>query len=471
MRSLVAASLAAGATLALGVGHASAQNTTWVTGLAHGVKAVLYTPNNNPSSHVGVIIIHRTSNYLNHVGCTELSKRGLTVLCMNSRFDNNETLVNWELIAQDVGAGVNYLKSHGITKVILFGHSGGGPTTTYYQAVAENGPSYCQGPNKLSECASSGPDSVAGLVPADAIVLADAHPANGVNTLRGLNPAINDGQDKDTSGLHAENPPISASPPSLDPFSPANGFNPNGASTYSPEFKARYSRAQSERLNAWIAQALQIKKKAANGDWRFPDDDSIVVARAGGSAAGGGSQANLFVLDTTVQCCTLMPEKILRNDGSVVTQMYTTVRLPNPGADYPGNLTFDQGTKNLTVTSFLSANAIRSTDSMDFNRIDWCSSNNSTPCALQHISVPLLITAMGAYYFFPDGEKYYLYYAASQDKTFIVADGLVHGITPCVSNSSPPAGATPNCFGGPYNNMSVNYWNYVFNWISTRFGT
>jgi pimeloyl-ACP methyl ester carboxylesterase len=470
MRSLLAASIAVGATLTLGVQHASAQNTTWVTGLAHGVKAVLYTPNSNPGSHVGVIIIHRTSNYLNHAGCTELSKRGLTVLCMNSRFDNNETLVNWEQIAQDVGAGVSYLKSKGMTKVILFGHSGGGPTTTYYQAVAENGPSYCQGPNKLSECASSGPDSVAGLPKADGIVLADAHPSNGVNTLRGLNPAINDGQDKDTSGLHEENQPIHATP-SLDPFSPANGFNPNGASTFSPEFKARYSRAQAERLNAWIDEALSIKKKMANGDWRFPDDESIVVARAGGSAAGGGAQANLFQLDTTVQCCTLMPEKILKNDGTVVTQMYTTVRLPNPAANYPGNLSFDQGTKNLTVTSFLSANAIRSTDSMDFNRIDWCSSNNSTPCALQQISVPLLITAMGAYYFFPDGEKYFLYYAKSADKTFVVADGLVHGITPCVSNSGTPAGATPNCFGGPYNNMSTNYWNYVFSWISTRFGT
>src|SRR6266436_10061058 len=159
MRSLVAASMAVGAIFAMDVEHASAQSTTWVTGLAHGVKAVLYRPNSNPSSHVGVIIIHRTSNYLNHAGCTQLSQRGLTVLCMNSRFDNNETLVNWELIAQDVGAGVNYLKStlH-MNKVVLFGHSGGGPTTSFYQAVAENGPSYCQGPNKLSECAGSGPD-------------------------------------------------------------------------------------------------------------------------------------------------------------------------------------------------------------------------------------------------------------------------------------------------------------------------
>ena len=72
------------------------------------------------------------------------------VLCMNSRFDNNEALVNWELIALDVRRGVDYLKNtQKISKVILFGHSGGGPTTTYYQAVAEKGPSYCQGAEQI----------------------------------------------------------------------------------------------------------------------------------------------------------------------------------------------------------------------------------------------------------------------------------------------------------------------------------
>jgi hypothetical protein len=126
--------------------------------LGGGVKGVLYRPDSNPSPNVAVIIIHRTSNYLQHIGCTQLSQRGLMVLCMNSRFDNNEALVNWELIALDMKRGVDYLKNtQKISKVILFGHSGGGPTTTYYQAVAEKGPSYCQGPNKLSQCESSGP--------------------------------------------------------------------------------------------------------------------------------------------------------------------------------------------------------------------------------------------------------------------------------------------------------------------------
>ena len=95
-----------------------------------------------------------------------------------------------------------------ISKVVLFGHSGGGPTTTYYQAVAEKGPSYCQGPNKLTECASSGPNSVAGLTPADGIILADAHPGNTVNALRAINPAVEKGEDKAVIGVDAENGPI-----------------------------------------------------------------------------------------------------------------------------------------------------------------------------------------------------------------------------------------------------------------------
>ena len=49
-----------------------------------GVKAVLYRPDHNPNVKVGVIVIHRTSNYLNHAACTQLSSRGLMVLCMNA---------------------------------------------------------------------------------------------------------------------------------------------------------------------------------------------------------------------------------------------------------------------------------------------------------------------------------------------------------------------------------------------------
>ena len=101
-----------------------------------------------------------------HPSCSNLSQRGFTVFCMNTRYDDNETLVNFDLLAQDVAVAVNYLKKRPAMKyVILLGHSGGGPTTTNYQAIAVNGPSWCQGENKLTQCASSGSGSVAGLTP------------------------------------------------------------------------------------------------------------------------------------------------------------------------------------------------------------------------------------------------------------------------------------------------------------------
>src|SRR6266496_813496 len=152
---------------AIAAAPASAQSHPEYIPLGGGVKAVLYRPDSNPSPHVGVIIIHRTANYLQHQGCTQLSQRGFMVLCMNSRFDNNEALVDWELIALDVKRGVDYLRNtQHMNKVIFFGHSGGGPTTTFYQAVAEAGPSYCQGANKLTECDNSN-NAYNGLTPAD----------------------------------------------------------------------------------------------------------------------------------------------------------------------------------------------------------------------------------------------------------------------------------------------------------------
>jgi hypothetical protein len=54
-----------------------AQSDPLYVPLPNGVKAVLYRPDSNPNSKVSVIVIHRTSNYLNHPACTQLSSRGL----------------------------------------------------------------------------------------------------------------------------------------------------------------------------------------------------------------------------------------------------------------------------------------------------------------------------------------------------------------------------------------------------------
>ncbi len=151
-----------GVALAFGVSTAMAQSNPIFVSLPGGAKALLYKPDNNASPRVAVLTVHRTGDKFTAQECTELSRRGFAVLCLNTRFVNNEALVEFEKIPLDVKQGVEYLKKQGVAKVILLGHSGGGATTALYQAVAEVGPSYCQGPNKLTPC----DNSLAGLPPA-----------------------------------------------------------------------------------------------------------------------------------------------------------------------------------------------------------------------------------------------------------------------------------------------------------------
>ena len=188
------------------------------------VQAALYKPDTGPAPHIAFLVAHRTANNLSTNACTELSKRGFMVLCFNTRFINNEAQVRWEETPLDVKSAVDFVrKQPGITKVILLGHSGGSPLMSYYQAVAENGISYCQGPNKLSQC---GPE-LAGMKPADGLLFAEAHPGDGVQALRGINPSLSIVNGKVVVDS------------SLDPFDPKNGYNPEGPSHYSKEFQTR----------------------------------------------------------------------------------------------------------------------------------------------------------------------------------------------------------------------------------------
>lgn len=389
-------------------------------------KGVLYKPDRGPAPDVAVLLIHRTSNFLSHSATAELARRGFLVLAMNPRSDNNEAAVSFEENALDIRSGIEFLRGQpGIVKVVLFGHSGGGPATSFYQAVAEKGVAYCQGANKLVSCGSG----LANLPRADAIVFADAHPGVSVNGLRSLNPAV----------IDEGNP--NRLDPSLDPFDPKNGYRPTGASTYTDGFKARYFKAQADRMNRLIAEA-QARLRALDGD-----NDVMVIRRAMG--------ARLMELDPAIHHATAKPARVLKNNGRIVTQVAESVR-PIGRMTAQQNASF-QSARVLTLRSFLSANAVRATNSMD--GIDWCSSNNSVPCAVQHIGVPVLFTAMGAHSFIRDNEIHYEM-AASADKEFIVIEGATHNMTPCTDCEKTP---------GEYSNVTKNFFDHVAAWIEKRF--
>src|SRR5690242_18482601 len=161
--------------------------------------------------------MHRNSNYMSHISTVQLPARGFVVLGMNPRCDNNEAAcAPWENNALDVRSGVNYLRAQpGITKVVLLGHSGGGPTMSFYQAVAEQGVAFCQQPGKIIKCSNA----LAGLPRADGIILMDAHPGNGINAVRSISPGVTN----DSAVLNQNRQP--SVNPTLDPFDTRNGYD------------------------------------------------------------------------------------------------------------------------------------------------------------------------------------------------------------------------------------------------------
>lgn len=402
------------------------------------VSAALYTPDSGPAPHIAFLVAHRTGNSLDNIACRELARRGFMALCWNTRFVNNETEVRWEELALDVSTAVDFARGRpGIERVILLGHSGGSPLMAFYQAVAENGVAYCRGPGKLSSCG----EELAGLTPADGMVYPDAHPGNGVQALHGLNPSLSivDGR--------------VVVDPALDPFDPANGFNPDGPSSYSEAFRDRYYRAQSRVMNAKIAEVEALRERIERGEHVFPDEDIVLVPFDAQPGA-----ARLDAYDPTIgeTMRTARPRKVLTNDGSIVMRVARSVALAKP-QQASVNRTFNGGVKVLTTRSFLSTNAVRSSHAME--GIDHCSTNASTNCAVARIRAPTLIAAMGAYNHIRFQELMYEH-SPAEDKDFIVIEGARHGYTPCTACETTP---------GQYSNSLENLFDYIAEWANARF--
>ena len=401
-------------------------------------SAAIHKPASGPQPHIAILVTHRTANNLNNIACREMAQRGFLGVCFNTRFINNEAAVRSEEITLDVKAAVDFARAQaGITKVILLGHSGGSPVMSLYQAMAENGNSYCAKPERLTKCAGDIP----ALTPADGLIYPDAHPGNPAQALRGINPS-----------LVIENGKVRVIP-ELDPFSPANGYNPKGASKYSKEFQTRYYAAQSKVMTDQLNKVLAAKASMAKGDYVYPDDDVVLVPFSDQEGSAG-----LMLMDPSIPefMSTKSPRKLVKNDGSIVTEIVHSAAVPELG-QAKSNREFDGGTKMLTFTSYLSANATRSTNSLD--GIEDCSSNTSTICNVQSVKAPTLIAAMGGWRFIRDQERMYELSPAT-DKDFIVIEGAEHNYTPCR-----PCEKTP----GQYANSAKNLFDYMAKWANDRF--
>jgi hypothetical protein len=211
-------------------------------------------------------------------------------------------------------------------------------------------------------------------------------------------------------------------------------------------------------MNALIDAALAAQARMKAGDYPYPDDDVFVIPSGGNPGAGPGGGAVLTTLDPSIadRMSTARPEKLLRNDGSIETGFVHSVAVSEPEVART-NRAFDTGTKLFTLKSFLSANATRATNARD--GIDYCSSNNSTTCAVQSISVPIMIAAMDGYQFIRDDETIFEK-SASRDKDYVVIEGALHGFGPCVACEKTK---------GQYSNTVKNLFDYIRDWTNQRF--
>jgi pimeloyl-ACP methyl ester carboxylesterase len=371
---------------------------------------LLYEPvKPGPNAHIALVTAHPNGDAFNAIQTTEMAKRGYTVLAVVHRGDTSDLTV----LAQPLSKAVEYLRTiKGVEHVVIMGHSGGGELVTFYQNLAEHGPSACNGPEKIFPCNGKG---LSGLGKPDAIVILDST-LGAFHQMSAVDPAV-DGDKRITS---------------LDMFAAANGYDPKQhQATYSAEFAKRFYAAQSARNNAIIDSALARLKAIEAGKGEFTDDEPLLI-RGMGENAGG---TRLYQPDPAFAAHTKKPHTLLKADGTTPVMIVPSVRGP-VGQQFAEQLNaLSVMSQDTTVRKFLVHSAIRTTADFAITAdgitgVDWKSAITSAPGNAEGITVPALIVSNTCHYLMMQDEILYDH-LASKDKTLVYNEGSTHMFTPC----------------------------------------
>jgi hypothetical protein len=202
-----------------------------------------------------VCLMHPRANFSRHYLVPGLVEAGFAVLCINSRWLNNDATLIHEQVLLDVAAGLAVARAR-YERVVLCGNSGGGSLFTFYlsQALAPTG-------ERLRELASGDPFDLNAfeLPPADAMVYLAAHPGEGHYLLHAIDASVTDDGD-----------PVSCDP-ALDLYDPRNGFaEPPKETRYAAGFLSTYRAAQRARIARIDAEARRriAVRRAARASWQ-----------------------------------------------------------------------------------------------------------------------------------------------------------------------------------------------------------
>jgi len=195
-----------------------------------GLFAIYHTPASRQPS-IAFLFMHPRGGNVTHFALQPLAEKGFGALGMGSR-SMNRTGIHEEFVL-DVAAGVKFLRSRGVKRIVLVGHSGGGSLMSFYESQAEAAP-----PNRVKSTPAGDPPDLNrfDLPKADGLITLNAAEGEGLHFTHHLDPSLTD-----------EHDPFSYDA-SLDMYNPDNGFRvPPEQTKYTPEFVDRVRKAQQDR--------------------------------------------------------------------------------------------------------------------------------------------------------------------------------------------------------------------------------
>lgn len=384
--------------------------TTFVR-VGQGSNAILVEPiTPNDRSHIAVLITHpERANNFNYFLGLDLPKYGYRAMMLNY-YGREQTYYEF---LQPLAAAIKTLRAiPGVDRVVLVGHSSGGAELSSYEDVAENGPSACQGADRIYKCDGKGLDD---LPKADGLMLIDANTGAPDKTMA-LNPAVNEHHPREVDAA-------------LDMYNPKNGYDPAiHSATYSQEFLNKFFAAQGAKANRVIDEALDRLGKIEKGEGEYKDDEPFVVAGAGINNSG----ARLELADMRFMQRTHAPHPLLMPDGTKVVKIIERT-MPPEATPYRDLLA--QTTQDVTVRHYLSFQGLRVTPEYrmtadDLLGVKWRSTPNSVQGNLEGIKVPTLIMVATC-----NSEVTLLEisydHSAAKDKEIVGVQGADHSFQPC----------------------------------------
>lgn len=440
-KSIAVPFLALGSQLPRVSGKTSSLPTPELVDIGNGVVGGLYRPSiNSPKSRIAVYVMHAEEDYLSFSACTELPKRGYTAFCANNDASKSGhmTDLDFEEMMLNVGEGMSYLRNQTeFDKVVILGHSGGGAMMAAYQNIAENGVQACQGKEKLLPCSNQ----LAGLKPADGLMLIDCNYGLSTMSLLSLNPAIED----ESTGSKINQ--------TLNLYSPANGYTSNGAN-YSSLFQKTFQSGVVARDNRILNHALSRLAAIEAGNGTFSDDEPLIIP----DSAYIGFNNKFFSQDTRFLAHTTHAWPLLHKNGSTTHQIIPSVRTPNTLGSLANN--FLDGAIKTTIKRYLSTLAIRATPDFAYRvdglaGIDYASSQTAPVASIRGVRVPLLTMGMTGHWEYLNAEKLHLS-APGNDTSIAFVEGAAHTINTCTECEAYP---------GEFGDTMVTAYDFMGGWL------